>query len=179
MISELQVFLENEEATLDFGRNLAVATFLKEFTSKEPVVLAENEGTETLGAVFYLLGDLGAGKTTLARGVMRGYGYQGAVKSPTYTIVEPYEFRRFSIYHFDLYRLYDSEEINYLGVEDYFASQNICLIEWADRCKKSIPQADIVLSLADQETGRLLSCQSLTEKGFNIAERLRKQGRNQ
>jgi len=174
MISELQIFLENEEATLDFGRNLAVATSLKEFTSKEILLLTENEGFETLGAVFYLLGDLGAGKTTLTRGVMRGYGYKGAVKSPTYTIVEPYEFRMCSVYHFDLYRLNDSEEISYLGVEDYFAAQNICLIEWADRGEKLIPHGDIVLSLTNQGTGRLLSCRSLTQKGFNIVERLRK-----
>ena len=173
MMSEFEDFLKTEKATLKFGRQLAMATFSEEFRSTDPNALLENEGIKTVGAVLYLIGGLGAGKTTLARGFMRGYGYKGAVKSPTYTIVEPYEFNRCNIYHFDLYRLNDVEEMAYLGVEDYFATQNICIIEWADRGEKLIPQADLVISLANQGAGRLLHCRTFTEKGFKIIERLR------
>lgn len=135
-----------------------------------------------MGGVFYLQGDLGAGKTTLTRGIMRGFGYQGAVKSPTYTLVEPYEFTQCRIYHFDLYRLADPEEVEYLGTEDYFANNNLCIFEWPERGAKHIPDADLVISLETEGTGRRLTCQSFTEKGElisqTIAKRLSPSGRN-
>jgi len=135
-----------------------------------------------MGGVFYLQGDLGAGKTTLTRGIMRGFGYQGAVKSPTYTLVEPYEFTQCRIYHFDLYRLADPEEVEYLGTEDYFANNNLCIFEWPERGAKHIPDADLVISLETEGTGLRLTCQTTTEKGElisqTIAKRLSPSGRN-
>jgi tRNA threonylcarbamoyladenosine biosynthesis protein TsaE len=169
---EFEIFLESEEATIGFGRNLAAATFSDKFTAGRLPNPPENEGFKTMGAVIYLTGGLGAGKTTLTRGVMRGYGYNGAVKSPTYTIVEPYEFDRCNIYHFDLYRLNDLEEVAYLGVEDYFAPGNICVFEWAENGGKSIPEADVVINLVDKGSGRLLRCRNLTKKGSEIVARL-------
>ncbi|MDD9890319.1 MAG: tRNA (adenosine(37)-N6)-threonylcarbamoyltransferase complex ATPase subunit type 1 TsaE [Gammaproteobacteria bacterium] len=163
-----QQFLENEEATIAFGCALARATHAGESDS----AINEGKGTATIGAVIHLNGELGAGKTTLTRGILRGYGYGGAVKSPTYTLVEPYEFEKCQIYHFDLYRLADPEEVEYLGTEDYFLPGNLCIVEWADRGKHSIPQADLTITLNTQGTGRQLSCQSHSEKGQKIAQRL-------
>ena len=164
-----QINLSDEAATLKFGAELAAATFQKKIAGEAAL---EGLGTAHLGGMIYLQGDLGAGKTTLSRGFMRAFGYNGAVKSPTYTLVEPYEFELCNIYHFDLYRLADPEEVSYLGADEYFAESNLCLVEWADKGKKWLPPADLVIDIADEGTGRRLTCQSLTEKGTIIAKRL-------
>lgn len=163
-----QQFLADEEATIAFGRELARATYAGAANSE----IEEGKGNPTIGAVIHLNGELGAGKTTLTRGIMRGYGYKGAVKSPTYTLVEPYEFEKCHIYHFDLYRLGDPEEVEYLGTEDYFLPTNICIVEWANLGKGNIPAPDLTIALETQGTGRQLSCQIHSEKGQKIAKRL-------
>jgi tRNA threonylcarbamoyladenosine biosynthesis protein TsaE len=124
------------------------------------------------GAVIYLQGDLGAGKTTLSRGLIRALGHQGAVKSPTYTLVEPYEDFEFPLYHFDLYRLSHPEEVEFLGVDDYFKPPAVCLIEWPGRGKGFLPSADIHFFLADEGDGRRLSWQADTVKGEEIANKI-------
>ena len=170
MKSEYQIDLTDEAATLEFGLRLAVATFRE--PNENRASIPEGKGVPHLGGMIHLQGDLGAGKTTLSRGFMRGFGYTGAVKSPTYTLVEPYEFESGNIYHFDLYRLADPEEVAYLGTDEYFAEPNLCLVEWAEKGAKWLPPADLVIYIADQGTGRRLTCQSLTEKGAIIAKRL-------
>lgn len=167
--------LRNEAATLGFGKALARAMFVEELPAGG--VPAPGAGTPHVGGVIYLLGDLGAGKTTLTRGIMRGFGYQGAVKSPTYTLVEPYEFTLCNIYHFDLYRLSTAEEVSYLGTEDYFSSRNLCLIEWAERGKGVIPEPDLTLELVTSGTGRELRCYPGSGKGEQITQRLFGTGR--
>lgn len=106
------------------------------------------------GITVFLHGDLGAGKTTFVRGVLQGMGYQGKVKSPTYTLVEPYQLADITVYHFDLYRLMDDEEWEEAGFRDYFNAQSICMIEWPEKAQRLLPQADIDIFLSHLVQGR-------------------------
>ncbi len=105
-------------------------------------------------------GDLGMGKTTLVRGVLKGFDYLGPVKSPTYTIVEPYEIESKTVYHFDLYRLMDPEELEYMGIRDYFQDTSLCLVEWPDKGDGVLPNADLIIDIAFLKDGRLVSIEA-------------------
>ena len=106
------------------------------------------------GLVVYLHGDLGAGKTTLVRGLLHGLGHVGKVKSPTYTLVEPYVISGFNLYHFDLYRFVDPEEWEASGFRDYFNAQSVCFVEWPEKASGLLPEADIDIRLEPQDQGR-------------------------
>lgn len=122
--------------------------------------------------VIYLEGDLGAGKTTLVRGFLRGLGHQGAVKSPTYTLLEPYELPHRSCYHFDLYRLADPEELEYLGVRDLLASDALLLVEWPDKGEGELPPADLLISIEYRRDGRNLILDAKTPIGQSVIDHL-------
>ncbi len=124
------------------------------------------------GLVIFLEGELGMGKTTLARGYIRHCGHDGAVKSPTYTLVEPYTLPAGTLYHFDLYRLGDAEELEFMGIRDYFGENSVCLVEWAERGLGVLPVADIVVSITREDSGRRLSLSAGTDQGKSVLQRL-------
>lgn len=126
------------------------------------------------GTVIYLHGDLGAGKTTLVRGFMRGVGYPGHVKSPTFNLFELYQVKNKIICHFDLYRLRHPEEIVYIGALDYFNDKNICLIEWPEHGGQFLPAADLVLNFSymPNRAGRLLEVKALTSVGKELITKI-------
>jgi tRNA threonylcarbamoyladenosine biosynthesis protein TsaE len=148
-----EINLPDENAQVAFGGQLGIA--------------CKGEG------VIFLQGTLGMGKTTLTRGILQAYGHQGAVKSPTYTLVEPYEFADKMVYHFDLYRLADPEELEYMGIRDYFSEAALCVIEWPNKGAGILPVADLELTLDKQGAGRRASVEALTVKGAAILHQLR------
>ncbi len=144
-MNQAQFFTEDEDALVSFGRRLA-----------ERLVP---------GMSVYLRGELGAGKTTLVRGVARGLGHVQAVKSPTYTLVEPYETLAIPLYHFDLYRLGDPGELEFMGLRDYFAGEALVFIEWPERGEGFLPPPDLEIRLAVQGAGRRLDARACSERG--------------
>lgn len=143
--------LVDEDATMAFGKELAQKKM---------------RSSGNLALIVFLKGDLAAGKTTLVRGFLQGMGHIGNVKSPTYTLVEAYELKNLFIYHFDLYRLSDPEELEFMGIRDYFTDHSIVLIEWPERGEGFLPMADLILTLKIIPEGRLLTIQTLTERGL-------------
>ena len=136
----MQTYLQNTEETEAFGAEL-----FKSVPSK---------------CLLFLYGDLGAGKTTLVRGFLRAAGYTGVVKSPTYTLVEEYTVGARKLFHFDLYRVVDPEELEWIGIRDYLEQDCVCFIEWPDKGKGFLPEPDSVITLTPQGEGRLLTMEN-------------------
>jgi len=110
-------------------------------------------------------GELGAGKTSLVRGLLRGAGFAGPVKSPTFSLVEPYEFDSVNLYHFDLYRLKDPEELEYIGMRDYLSAPALCIVEWPEKAGDFLPVSDIHIMINRTGNGREVIIRAQTERG--------------
>lgn len=149
---QAEFYLPDEDATNQFAANLAQLC--------------------SAATIIYLYGDLGAGKTAFSRGFIHALGYQGRVKSPTYTLVEPYEVAGWRIFHFDLYRLSDPEELEFIGIRDYFNPDCICLIEWPDKGAGLLAAADLSISIEFNQSGRIFSVEGLTEYGQQLVKAL-------
>lgn len=144
-MSGIELYIQDEAAMLELGLKLA---------------------EQTAGhGILFLQGDLGAGKTTLSRGIIQGLGHTGAVKSPTFTLVEPYEINSLRIWHFDLYRLSDPEELEFLGIRDYFADDDLCLIEWPQQGTGYLPQPDIEITIKAHNDGRIVRLLPFSTRG--------------
>tara|TARA_Y100001936_G_C15692683_1_gene466843 strand:+ start:83 stop:535 length:453 start_codon:yes stop_codon:yes gene_type:complete len=146
----IQKFIENEEAQLEFGNKLS------SFISDKILIFLE--------------GGLGAGKTTLTRGLIRGKGFHGNVKSPTYTLIEPYKIEGIDIYHIDLYRVNDINELEYLGIRDILSETSIVIIEWPQIGKNWLPEPDLLIQIDKKDNGRLINLTSSTKRGKNILD---------
>lgn len=140
MSEQLELYLADAEATAAAGAALAEAL--------------------SGGEVVYLAGQLGAGKTCLVGGLLAALGHHGPVKSPTYTLVEPYEIGPRTVYHFDLYRLAHPQELDYLGIRDYFDGRAVCLIEWPSLGAGFLPRASLSLTLTVAAPGRRLRAEA-------------------
>ncbi len=123
--------------------------------------------------IMLLKGDLGAGKTTFARGFIHASGFDGVVKSPTYTLVEPYPISNNRMcYHFDLYRLAEPEELEFIGARDHFNDNDVCLIEWPEKAEGFLPAADWVCEFSYYQQGRNLEVSALSDKGKELMLRV-------
>jgi len=139
----------------DEGQQIALAKVVAEHLSTSFVML--------------LSGDLGAGKTSFARAFIQASGFDGVVKSPTYTLVEPYPIQHNRVcYHFDLYRLADPEELEFIGGRDYFNEKDVCLVEWPEKAKGFLPTADWVCAFSYKKDGRNLIISTCSKKGESL-----------
>lgn len=153
ILNSYHTHLSDSDQTVNIGRDLALCM--------------------TQATTVFLHGDLGAGKTTFTRGFVQTLGHQGNVKSPTYTLVEPYEVADWQIYHFDLYRLADPEELEFMGIRDYFSDQSLCLIEWPQRGFGLLPEADIELWLTYVDNEREIKFEANTKNGQTVLNALK------
>ncbi|MCL1860558.1 MAG: tRNA (adenosine(37)-N6)-threonylcarbamoyltransferase complex ATPase subunit type 1 TsaE [Proteobacteria bacterium] len=141
------VQLADEAATLALGARLA------------------ESGLLAPGLNVWLEGDLGSGKTTLVRGVLRALGHVGTVKSPTYTLIEPYVVSKINLYHFDFYRLTTPEEFLDAGLDEYFSGEGVCFVEWPHRAVPYLASPDLVITLTPKDGGRWCEIRAKTQTG--------------
>lgn len=147
----MKKFIPDEKAMLEWGAMLAQHCYQAR-------------------TIIFLSGQLGAGKTTLVRGFLRGLNYEGAVKSPTYTLVESYELLPLPVFHFDFYRIMDPEELEFIGIHDYFAQQAVFLVEWPEKGLSVLPVPDLTCVIGSKEQGREITMQANSRRGQAILD---------
>lgn len=152
----MEALIETEAGLIEFGRCFSMLV-----------------GTS---AQVNLRGELGAGKTTFVRGVLQGAGHREAVRSPTFSLVESYTLAAGKVFHFDLYRLQDPEELEYIGIRDYLHQDALCLVEWPEKAAGFLPDADLEIMIEITEKGRRVSLQFHTNRGQALLEKLESTG---
>ena len=160
-------------SNLSNSDNLLLALADEAETLTVGAALAQTMAQLGSGARIYLSGDLGAGKTTFSRGILRGLGFSGRVKSPTYTLVELYVVSKLNLYHFDFYRFGEPEEWQEAGFRDLFNETNICLVEWPEKAGELLPPPDLKITLKSTPTeGRDVKLEALTPQGRQMLSML-------
>jgi len=152
--------LPDARATESFGAHLAAAL---------PQAMNRARRTPEAALGVHLKGELGAGKTTLARGLLRALGVKRAVRSPTFSLIEPYEFNQLRVFHLDLYRLSDAQELELIGGRDYLTHDALWLVEWPERGAGWLPPADLEVALRIHPSGRRISLRATSEAGESLA----------
>jgi tRNA threonylcarbamoyladenosine biosynthesis protein TsaE len=149
---------------------LIMKTLKKQFPTESAMQSFAAEFAQALmpGLCIYLVGDLGVGKTAFVRAVLQAMGVEGRVKSPTYTLVEPYEINDQALFHFDLYRVEHADELLSIGIHDYFTPHSICLIEWPEKGAPHLPSADLICEFSFQPEGRALCVAANTARGEEV-----------
>lgn len=130
------------------------------------------------GVKIYLSGQLGAGKTTLIRFILKSLEIKDNIKSPTYTLVEPYKIDNQQYYHFDFYRIHSPEELFTIGIEDYLTEDAICFIEWPEHAKEILPPPDLQVNISIRGQGRKLMMYAASQQGKNILEKINQEIKN-
>lgn len=153
LLSNIQKHVPNTKKMEELGKQLAHA-----YLKKAPLSL-----------IIYLNGPLGAGKTTFVRGFLRGMNFEGTVKSPTYTLVETYELALHTINHFDFYRINSPQELEYIGIREYF-EQGISLLEWPEKAVGALPAPDLSLSIEIEGLTRLVTFNANSQRGKDVLQ---------
>ena len=159
---------DDNEADLQLGRTIPLAN------EAATIALATSLAARLKpGFLLYLSGELGSGKTTLVRGILRALGYTGRVKSPTYTLVELYTISRLNLYHFDFYRFRDPKEWDEAGFREHFDGDDVCIVEWPEKASGLLPPADLEIFLKTDASGRLATFTAHTRAGIDCVSGLK------
>ena len=157
MAARIERYAADEAAQLGWGGALGALLYGPAASAAAPGGRVGASGLASRGGLVFLLGDLGAGKTTLVRGLLRGLGHRGPVRSPTYTLVESYELPAGRVHHLDLYRIADPDEVEFLGIRDLLGDASLVLVEWPERGSGVLPSPDLTVDIAHCGEGRLLA----------------------